>query len=120
MAATGSQGTLWPMFGAANQLIAALALIVVTAYFIKEGRSAKFTFIPAMFMLLTACGALLWKGYAYLTSDTPNYTLAFASVVLLILAVFVGLQGTAAVRKTVKDADTVPVNRPEKPIQQTS
>ena len=100
MAATGSQGTLWPMFGAANQLIAALALIVVTAYFIKENRSAKYTLIPAVFMLLTACGALIWKGYAYLHGDAPNYTLAFSALVMLFLAVFVGVQGMAAIRKS--------------------
>jgi carbon starvation protein len=99
LAATGSQGSLWPMFGAANQLIAALSLIVVTAYFMKRKKSLKYTLIPALFMLVTACGALLWKGYAYLTAETPNYVLAFSALVLLALAIFVVFQGVRTIRQ---------------------
>lgn len=99
MAATGSQQTLWPMFGAANQLIAALALIVVSAYFIRTNKNPYFTLIPAYFMLVTACGALIWKGYAFFTQQPPSYPLAISALVLLVLAFFVGYQGTMAIRR---------------------
>ncbi len=99
LAASGSQGTLWPMFGAANQLVAALAMIVATAYFVKKGRPAVYTLVPAVFMLVTTCGALIWKGYKHLTDAAPDYPLAAASAVLLGLAVFVGVQGFNAIRK---------------------
>jgi carbon starvation protein len=99
LAATGSVGTLWKMFGASNQLVAALAMLVVTAYLMQRGRPTVFTLIPAIFMLLTTCGALVWQGFSYLTADEPNYTLAVAAVVLLALAIFVGIRGFAAMRR---------------------
>jgi carbon starvation protein len=35
---TGSIDTIWPMFGIANQLLAAIALTMVTTYLVQEGR----------------------------------------------------------------------------------
>ncbi len=99
LAASGSQGSLWPMFGAANQLVAALALFVVTAQFAKQGRPTRYTLVPAVFMLITTCAALLWKGYSHLTAEEPNYTLAVSSLVLLVLGVFVGLQSITVIRR---------------------
>ncbi|MDJ0761553.1 MAG: carbon starvation protein A [Myxococcota bacterium] len=99
LASSGSEQALWPMFGAANQLVAALAMIVVTAYFSQKGKSRGYTLVPAIFMLLTTCGALIWKGYAELTADVPNYALIIAAIVLLGLAVYVGLSGFKAIKR---------------------
>lgn len=52
---TGSIDTIWPMFGIANQLLAAIALIVVTTYLIANGR-ARFiwvTLLPLAFVTTT-------------------------------------------------------------------
>jgi carbon starvation protein len=99
LAATGSQGSLWPMFGAANQLVAALAMISVTAYLARQGRPTLYTLIPAIFMLLTTCGALVWKAYSFATAQEPNYALATTAMVLLVLAVYVGIQGFGAISR---------------------
>ncbi|MCP4675156.1 MAG: carbon starvation protein A [Deltaproteobacteria bacterium] len=99
VAASGSEGALWPMFGAANQLVAALAMIVVTAYLVKKGKPCLYTLLPAIFMLLTTCGALVWKGYSYLVAEEPNYSLATAAGVLLCLAVYVGISGFGEIKK---------------------
>ncbi len=99
LAASGSEGTLWPIFGAANQLVAALAMIVVTAYLAKKKKPTLYTLIPAIFMLITTCGALVWKGYRFLAAKEPNYTLAFSALVLLILAIYVGIKGFTAIRR---------------------
>jgi carbon starvation protein len=98
LAASGSEGTLWPMFGAANQLVAALAMIVVTAYLAQKGKPTLYTLIPAIFMLITTCAALVWKGYSFLNAATPNYTLAISAALLFVLAVYVGIKGFAAIR----------------------
>lgn len=97
LAASGSEGTLWPMFGAANQLVAALAMIVVTAWLMESKRPVVYTLVPAVFMLVTTCGALVWKAYVYLTAPEPNHTLAIAALILLVLAVVVGLRGLVAI-----------------------
>mgnify|MGYP000999289044 CR=1 FL=1 len=53
LASTGNVWTLWQMFGASNQLVAALALIVVTAWLVRHRRPSIYTLIPAVFMLVT-------------------------------------------------------------------
>ena len=56
---SGSVSTIWPMFGVANQLLAAIALGVGTMVIIKSGKSryAWTTFIPMLFMFSTTLAA---------------------------------------------------------------
>lgn len=62
--ATGADGrgamVLWPLFGTANQLLAALALLVITMYLKRKGR-AKFivTAVPCLVMLTISGWAML-------------------------------------------------------------
>ncbi|MBN2626218.1 MAG: carbon starvation protein A, partial [Spirochaetales bacterium] len=44
--------TIWPIFGSANQLLAALALLAVGAWLAKSGRSNTMVKIPMVFMFL--------------------------------------------------------------------
>ena len=103
LAATGSQNSLWPMFGAANQLIAALAMIVVTVYFVRKGKPARYTLLPAVFLWLTTCGALVYKG----VSDFRDGRTATAvtAAVLLALALFVGYRSIISLRRSGKNRD---------------
>ena len=82
---------LWPAFGAANQLIAALALLVVSAYLFGYRRKTIYTLIPGVFMLLTTeaalCYQLFWQ---YLPSG--NVVLAVVAVVLMALGVIVAVE----------------------------
>jgi carbon starvation protein len=56
---TGSIGTIWPMFGIANQLLAVLALCLVTTLLINSGRGryAFVTLIPMIFVTSTTMTA---------------------------------------------------------------
>jgi carbon starvation protein len=68
---SGSIMTLWPMFGVANQLLAALALAVGTTVVLEEHRDrpllALVTAVPFAFMLVTTTAAVFWNvTYAYL------------------------------------------------------
>lgn len=51
---------IWPAFGAANQLLAAMALLVISLWLLARGRQAWFTAVPAVFMTVTTTGALVW------------------------------------------------------------
>ena len=89
---TGSWKVIWPVFGAANQLIAALALMVVSSYLLGVKRPTRYTVIPGIFMLSTSVAALLYKGYNFFfpgQEEDPQYLLGIVSLVLVILAVFV-------------------------------
>lgn len=59
---SGNISTIWPMFGVANQLLAAIALSVGTTFIIKSGKIkyAWVTFIPMVFMFFTTLTAS-WK-----------------------------------------------------------
>ncbi|RKY69386.1 MAG: carbon starvation protein A [Candidatus Latescibacterota bacterium] len=59
--ALGSWQTIWPVFGAANQLIAALVLLVVSTYLVTTRKNVWYCLIPGIFMLLTTTAALIWE-----------------------------------------------------------
>jgi carbon starvation protein len=56
---TGNISTIWPMFGIANQLLAAVALAVGTTIIINMGRAkyAWVTFVPLVFVAVTTLSA---------------------------------------------------------------
>jgi carbon starvation protein len=51
---SGSISTIWPMFGVANQLLAAIALGVGTTIILKSKKNkyALLTFVPMLFMFV--------------------------------------------------------------------
>src|SRR5690606_16922084 len=56
--AGGSEGTggmiIWRLFGATNQILASLTLLVVSVMLIKMGRPSIYTIVPMIFVLLTS------------------------------------------------------------------
>lgn len=96
--ATEGWQKIWPIFGATNQLIAAVALMVCSTYLIAAGKPTKYTLYPAVFMIITTIGALAWQGYQFLTAPEPNYLLGATSIVLIALAIFVGTEGMRALK----------------------
>ena len=76
---------LWPIFGTANQLLAALSLIAVSTWLYVRGRKNLITVIPAIFMILTTTASLL---ILLITKYIPqmNITLLVADVLLLLLS----------------------------------
>lgn len=85
----GTEGykTIWPVFGASNQLVAALALIVVSSYLVGIKRPKKYTVYPAIFMLLTTLGALVYQGYNFFKAK--SYPLGCVSIILIFLAAII-------------------------------
>jgi carbon starvation protein len=83
---SGNWSKIWPMFGAANQLVAALALLVITVWLLSRKSNIIYTGIPCVFMLLTAAGALLYKMPKYFRSG--DILLGMISLALLALAVY--------------------------------
>ena len=86
LAAKNTFSALWPIFGSANQLLAALTLITVSVWLTLRGLRNWFTVIPALFMTATTVASLI---LLLLTKYLPahNYILVVASVMLLGLAV---------------------------------
>jgi len=77
---------IWPIFGAGNQLLAALTLLGIAAWLFRKGKSSLFLILPAIFMMATSLFALtylLFKNYI----PQHNWTLAFTDLILIGLAV---------------------------------
>ena len=97
--AVAAWAIIWPVFGASNQLVAALALLGI-AVWISRGLKKKATFliVPFWFMLATSMTALVVEIKTTLSSPAPNYALAMISSVLLILAVLMVREGLNALK----------------------
>lgn len=93
---TNAWSAIWPVFGATNQLIAALALFVISDYLITIKRPVGFTLYPAYFMLTTTIAALIYLGWGFLHKG--KIFLGSLSVVLIGLAIYVGWEGIRGLR----------------------
>ena len=65
---------IWPLFGAANQLLAALALLAVCAWLKNAGKKNQMLYIPMAFMLVVTLTSLFQTGMAKITLLTGPAT----------------------------------------------
>ncbi|MDY0407750.1 carbon starvation CstA 5TM domain-containing protein [Virgibacillus soli] len=106
LAVSGTWNKVWPLFGSANQMLGALALLAVSIWLVRKGVKAWFTIIPMIFMFiitLAALGVLIYENI--FTGEQPNYFLAGSSFVLLVLCVFLIIEAWNSFTNT-KDKDT--------------
>ena len=96
--ATDGWQKIWPIFGATNQLIAAVALFVVATWLMAVKKPTQYVLYPAIFMVITTIGALSWQAYRFLTAAQPNLFLGLTAIALIGLAMFVGNEGMQALR----------------------
>ena len=96
--ATDGWEKIWPIFGATNQLIAAIALFVVATWLMAMNKPTKFALYPAIFMVVTTIGALAWQSYRFYTQPEPNIFLGTAAISLILLALFVGYEGVVTLQ----------------------
>ena len=90
--ATGADGSgalaLWPLFGAVNQTLAALALIVVTLYLkSKGGNYWYFAGIPAIFMSVMTLWASIINEITFITEGNMLLTTVNSLIILIVLVI---------------------------------
>jgi carbon starvation protein len=96
---TGFWARIWVLFGGANQLMASLALLLVTLWLMSNGKNYLWTLIPFVFMFVTTIAALLYTAWQLLqqTLNTPTLTvdqwvgniLSMAIAVFLVIAALI-------------------------------
>ena len=77
---------IWPLFGAANQLLAALALLTVCAWLGNAGKNNKMFYVPMVFMLAVTLTSLCITIYQKVLAIAAG-TALFASVLQLVIGV---------------------------------
>ncbi|MBU1678841.1 MAG: carbon starvation protein A [Bacteroidetes bacterium] len=88
---SGKTMNIWPVFGSANQLLAALALLAITVWLGSTKQKYLFSFIPMVFMFIVTLSALGMIFYNNIIL-TPNITLAVISFLLFSLAVLLAYE----------------------------
>ncbi len=99
--ASGEFSTLWPIFGSANQLLAALALLTIAVWLIKKNIPATFVTIPMFFMFtvtLASLGLVAWKNY-----QEKGYVLAVIAGLLFVLAISLIFLAFKSLKSEVKE-----------------
>ena len=107
---TGFWARIWVLFGGANQLMASLALLLVTLWLMSKGKKYLWTFIPFIFMFVTTIAALLITAYNvfYQVLTTPNLPIdkiignwlaGLIAVYLVIAAVILAVDSFKAIAK---------------------
>ena len=103
---TGWWQYLWILFGGANQLMASLALMLVTAWLMSEGKPIAWTFYPMIFMFVTTIAALLYTSWSLLSKVVTgavkgealvgNTLMGLVGFFLVIAAIALGIEGVKA------------------------
>jgi len=96
---------IWVTFGGANQLMAGLALMIVSLWLTREKRPTLYTVIPMLFMLVTTLSALAYLSYDGITKYVADPTkvgagiAAAVNIFLLILGLFMCYEGAKAFKR---------------------
>lgn len=96
---------VWPVFGATNQLLAGLALLVVYVWQKRKGKKTFFILIPMIFMLSMTLWAL-----AQLVYQSGFSTIGIISAMLLIMSlilVFEAIKSVLSKSKAVPNPDSI-------------
>ncbi len=103
---TGWWQYLWVLFGGANQLMASLALMLITAWLMFEGKSYAWSFYPMIFMFITTIAALAFTSYNLLgkvfsgavsgEALVGNILMGLVGIYLVVAAIILAVEGIKA------------------------
>ena len=95
LASTGTAWQIWPVFGASNQLLAALTLLVVTLILIRRKSNFWVSLIPMVFMATITCWALI---ALFRRNMGENSVLVIATGFLLVMALVLIVQAVVSLK----------------------
>ena len=99
---------IWSLFGAANQLLAALGLLAVAAWLGKIGRNNKMFLFPMAFMLIVTLTSLVFTIITQVNLITSGADVTWGivrgviAVLLIILAIDLVVEGVKTLSKQAK------------------
>lgn len=88
---------IWPLFGASNQILAALTLLVISIFLMKLGRRSIFTLVPMIFIVIMAFWAAAWYMIDYFRSG--QWLLLLLSSAVMIASVIVILEAWSVISR---------------------
>lgn len=101
---------IWALFGAANQLLAALGLMAVASWLGSIGKNNKMFYIPMMFMLIVTLTSLVFTIKSNLVGAMAGgegvvwmWIRAVIAVLLVVLAVILAVDSIRTIAKEAKE-----------------
>ena len=104
---------IWGAFGASNQLMAGLALLLIALWLQAEGRKNAWALYPSFFMIITDMAALIYLAYVNFFRKLPaaetaqaiiaSALLGVIALVLIVAAAFLIVDGWKALRAPRKE-----------------
>ncbi len=91
---------LWPVFGALNQLLAGLALMIATVYLVRKKKPAWPALIPMLFLLLITVWASILNFKKFV--DQKNALLASITIITLIIAAWMIIEAAIVIVRSIK------------------
>ncbi len=113
---TGTWVYLWQLFGAANQLMAALSLLIVTVWLREQKKNPSFALWPTLFMYITTLAATLVTARNLFVTIVPRggsaaagaWAMIIIAILLFITALVIGWDGYQAYQRYGKGRQTAP------------
>jgi len=88
---------LWKLFGTTNQLLAGLALLIITLYLLQRGKPWLYTGIPMLFLMGSTIFAMVTNVRGFQAQG--DWILFAVGTILLVLAVWLLVEAFICVRK---------------------
>ena len=82
---------LWPIFGASNQMLAALTLMVLTLYFWQKNKPVLALFIPMILVMLVTIVTLFLKAREFYNQNTILFVIDLFLIGLVIWMIVEGI-----------------------------
>lgn len=97
----GSYNNFWVLFGASNQLLAALTLLSITVWLSNRRQGFTFTLVPMVFVLvmtLWALSRLAWANFQSMQGLDIRFFNGLASTALVLLALYLAITALLKLR----------------------
>lgn len=91
---------LWPIFGASNQMLAALTLMVLTLYFWKRRKPVLPLLIPMVALTIVTFSALIVNAISFYGTNDTLFILTIMLIILIVWMLFEGLVRVFRVNRT--------------------
>jgi carbon starvation protein len=107
---TGFWSHVWILFGGANQLMAALALLLISLWLMSQGKNYLWSFVPFIFMFITTIAALARTAYVVIdnalnkeglsaTAVFGNWLSGAIAIVLILAALVLAYDSLRAIQR---------------------
>jgi carbon starvation protein len=101
MAGEGSWVKFWTLFGASNQLLAALSLLTITIWLYRARKRIAFTLWPMLFVLTITLWSLLKltiSNFSVMHGIDLAFVNGLVSIALMLLAIYLVIRALATAR----------------------